>query len=67
MNTGTISQIIGVVVDVHFPETLPEIYHALEIPLEKDKKLVLEVQQHIGGHTVRTISMGPTDGLTRGA
>ncbi len=66
MNKGTISQIIGVVVDVHFPETLPEIFHALEVALG-DKKIILEVEQHLGGNLVRTISMGPTDGLARGA
>ena len=65
MNTGTISQIIGVVVDVHFPEDLPEIHNALEVTNEKDT-VTLEVQQHLGTNTVRTISMGSTDGLERG-
>ena len=41
MNTGTISQIIGVVVDVHFPEDLPDIYSALEVPLQDNKKLII--------------------------
>lgn len=65
MNTGTISQIIGVVVDVHFEEKVPEIYGALEVK-SNDETLVLEVQQHLGSNTVRTIAMGSTDGLSRG-
>ncbi|HYE59720.1 MAG TPA: F0F1 ATP synthase subunit beta [Candidatus Kapabacteria bacterium] len=65
MNTGTISQIIGVVVDVHFPNELPAIYNALEVK-NGDKTLVLEVEQHLGSNTVRTIAMGPTDGVARG-
>ena len=62
---GTITQIIGPVVDVKFPKELPEILTALTLEHE-GKKLVLEVQQHIGGNSVRTISMGPTEGLQRG-
>ncbi|MCB9798108.1 F0F1 ATP synthase subunit beta [Candidatus Nomurabacteria bacterium] len=65
MNTGTISQIIGVVVDVHFEQTVPEIYGALEVD-SNGTTLVLEVQQHLGSNTVRTIAMGSTDGLSRG-
>ena len=65
-NVGTISQIIGVVVDVHFEGELPKIYNALEVKLEKGKTLVLEVQQHLGSHIVRTVSMGATDGIARG-
>ena len=67
MNTGTISQIIGVVVDIHFSETLPALFNAIEIQMTDKKTLVLEVQQHLGGGVVRTIAMGPTDGLSRGA
>src|ERR1700737_2019066 len=64
---GRIDQIIGPVVDVIFDqEDLPEIYHALEIDRGKDGRLVLEVQQHRGNDTVRTIAMGTTDGLSRG-
>ena len=64
---GRIDQIIGPVVDVIFEqEDLPEIYHALEIERGKDGRLVLEVQQHRGNDTVRTIAMGSTDGLSRG-
>ncbi len=66
MNKGTITQIIGPVVDVQFAEgKLPEIYNALEISLEKEK-LVLEIQQHLGDGQVRAVSMGSTDGLKRG-
>ncbi len=65
-NVGTISQIIGVVVDVHFEKELPAIYNALEVEMPNKKKLVLEVEQHLGSNTVRTIAMGATDGLARG-
>lgn len=66
MNKGVISQIIGVVVDVEFPEKLPRIYNALETVLPGGKKLILEVEQHLGGKTVRTVAMSSTDGLKRG-
>lgn len=66
MNKGKITQIIGPVVDVEFGEKLPEIYHALEIGLADNGKLVLEVAQHIGGGKVRAVAMGSTDGLKRG-
>jgi len=62
---GTVKQIIGAVVDVHFQGGLPEIYTALEID-NHGKKLVLETQQHLGGKVVRTVAMGSTDGLKRG-
>jgi F-type H+/Na+-transporting ATPase subunit beta len=63
---GSISQIIGPVVDVAFNEgELPNIQTALHIKRE-DKVLVLEVAQHIGGNVVRTIAMDTTDGLVRG-
>lgn len=65
-NSGIVKQIIGVVVDVYFADKLPEIYNALEIDLG-GKKLVLEVEQHIGSNMVRTVAMGSTDGLQRGA
>ncbi len=64
-NIGTISQIIGVVIDVHFPENLPDIYNALEVKKPNGEKLVLEVQQHLGSNTVRTVAMSTTDGLQR--
>ncbi len=60
-NTGTITQIIGPVVDVHFEDTTPEIYGAL-----KKDNLIFEVQEHIGKGEVRAIAMGPTEGLSRG-
>ncbi len=66
MNKGTITQVIGPVVDVRFEGELPKILTALHVPLSNGDKLVLEVQQHIGGSAVRAISMGPTDGLSRG-
>ncbi|EKD90624.1 MAG: hypothetical protein ACD_30C00112G0065 [uncultured bacterium] len=65
-NSGTISQIIGPVVDIQFDENkIPQIYNALETELNK-QKLVLEVQQHLGEGMVRAVSMGATDGLKRG-
>ncbi len=63
--TGIIKQIIGAVVDVYFSGGLPAIYTALETEV-LGKKLVLEVEQHIGANLVRTIAMGSTDGLKRG-
>ncbi|HTK04621.1 MAG TPA: F0F1 ATP synthase subunit beta [Candidatus Eisenbacteria bacterium] len=64
-NAGTISQIIGPVVDVKFEGDLPNILNALIVEREGND-LVLEVQQHIGGRTVRAVSMSSTDGLRRG-
>ena len=64
-NHGKIKQILGAVVDVSFPEKLPEILNALVVKHDK-KELVLEVAQHLGENTVRTIAMDSTDGLTRG-
>ncbi|MFA4834321.1 MAG: F0F1 ATP synthase subunit beta [Patescibacteria group bacterium] len=65
-NIGTIKQVIGAVVDIHFEDNLPGIYTALETKLPDGKKLVLEVEQHIGFNVVRTVAMGSTDGLKRG-
>ena len=67
--TGKVSQIIGPVIDVEFntENELPKIYDSLEIKKADGSILVLEVQQHIGEDTVRTISMDATDGLSRGA
>ncbi len=64
-NQGKIKQILGAVVDVSFSEKLPEILNALVVEHDK-KELVLEVAQHLGENTVRTIAMDSTDGLTRG-
>lgn len=66
MNKGTISQVIGPVVDVQFKGKAPEIYNALEIDRIDQGKLVLEVQQQLPGDVVRAIAMSSTDGLKRG-
>ena len=66
---GKIIQVIGPVIDVSFEEIvdeLPSIYEALEIERESGQKLIVEVQQHVGEHTVRAIAMDSTDGLQRG-
>ena len=65
--TGRIVQILGGVVDVEFPaENLPQVYDAVEIPLEDQLPLVLEVQRHLGNNQVRCVAMDTTDGLQRG-
>ena len=64
-NIGRVSQVIGAVVDVQFDTALPAILSALETRIE-DRRLVLEVAQHLGENTVRTIAMDATDGLVRG-
>ena len=64
-NVGRISQVIGAVVDVQFDTHLPEILTALETRVE-DRRLVLEVAQHLGENVVRTIAMDSTDGCVRG-
>ncbi len=65
---GTVKQIIGVVVDVEFNDgELPPLYTALHVPRDGGSFLTLEVQQHLGDNTVRTVSMDPTEGLPRGA
>jgi len=64
MNKGKITQIIGPVVDVVFENELPELYSALEVKNGKEI-LTLEVEQHIGANSVRTVAMGSTDGLSR--
>ena len=64
-NKGTITQIIGPVIDVRFNEELPPIYQALTVELG-GKEITLEVQQHVGAKEVRTIAMDTTDGLQRG-
>lgn len=62
---GKITQVIGAVVDVQFEDDLPEILNALNTE-NNGKKLVLEVAQHLGENTVRTIAMDATEGLVRG-
>jgi F-type H+-transporting ATPase subunit beta len=65
---GNVVQVIGTVVDVEFPaEQLPDIYSALELQMGDGKRLVLEVQQHLGNNWVRALAMDTTDGLRRGA
>ena len=70
---GRISQIIGPVVDVAFDthgraaeEVLPRIHEALEVTHPDGRRIVIEVQQHIGEDTVRTVSMDNTEGVRRG-
>ena len=65
MSVGKVVQIFGPVVDVEFPpDRLPEIYNALEGRID-GRKLVLEVQQHLGNNWVRAVAMSSTDGLKR--
>ena len=64
-NLGKIKQVLGAVVDVSFEEKLPQILDALVVNHE-NKNLILEVAQHLGENTVRTIAMDSTDGLVRG-
>jgi F-type H+-transporting ATPase subunit beta len=69
MTKGSIVQIVGPVVDVAFPESLPRIFNALTVEYESPDgpvKLVLEVQQHLGDNWVRAVSMSGTEGLKRG-
>ena len=73
VNIGHISQIIGAVVDVKFDtegqeaeKVLPRIHEALEVTHPDGRNIVIEVQQHIGEDTVRTVAMDNTDGLSRG-
>ena len=71
MNIGKIAQVIGAVVDVEFPQgELPNIYNALFVTnpfiSNEEDNLVLEVAQHLGDRTVRTICMDSSDGLVRG-
>ena len=62
---GRITQVIGAVVDVKFDDHLPLILNALEVD-NQGTRLVLEVAQHLGENTVRTIAMDSTEGLVRG-
>ncbi len=64
-NVGAISQVIGAVVDVTFEDQLPAILSALET-FNNGNRIILEVAQHLGENTVRTIAMDATEGLTRG-
>ena len=73
IKSGKISQIIGPVIDVSFDtnglpasEVLPKIHEALEVTHPDGRKIIIEVQQHLGEDTVRTVAMDNTDGLMRG-
>ncbi|NLP01238.1 MAG: F0F1 ATP synthase subunit beta [Fibrobacter sp.] len=67
MSTGKISQIFGQVIDIEFPPgKLPLISNALRVKRDGQEDLLVEVMQHIGGNTVRTIVLGPPEGLFRG-
>ena len=74
-NVGRVEQVTGVVVDVTFPDELPEIYSALKVKVDagaKDRdedeatELILEVQQHLGDDRIKAVAMDSTDGLQRG-
>ena len=67
MNKGKLSQIIGAVLDIRFPNgKLPEINEAILVPRKDGTELTVEVSQHLGDDTVRCIAMDTTDGLIRG-
>ena len=66
MNTGTITQIIGPVVDVHFKDGVPALQNALTVTKEGGETITLEVAQHVGLDRVRAIAMQDTQGLVRG-
>ena len=68
-NFGTVTQVIGPVIDVSFEggkENIPLIYAALKVERDNGEELILEVEQHIGEDTVRCVAMESTDGLRRG-
>lgn len=66
MKTGTITQIIGPVVDIHFKDGVPELLNALKVEKQDKETVTLEVAQHVGLDRVRAIAMQDTQGLTRG-
>jgi F-type H+-transporting ATPase subunit beta len=67
MAKGKVAQVIGTVVDVEFPpDELPALYNSIEIQVG-ERKIVLEVQDHLGNNWVRCLALSPTDGLERGA
>lgn len=68
-NFGTVTQVIGPVIDVSFEggkENIPPIYNALKVERDNGEELILEVEQHIGEDTVRCVAMESTDGVRRG-
>jgi F-type H+/Na+-transporting ATPase subunit beta len=69
MNTGTVVQVIGAVIDVRFPDEVPSIYNAVKVTIgegETARDVICEVQQHLGDNKVRAVAMDSTDGLARG-
>jgi F-type H+-transporting ATPase subunit beta len=69
MNTGTVVQVIGPVIDVRFPDEVPAIYNSLKVTIgegEAAREVICEVQQHLGDNKVRAVAMDSTDGLARG-
>ena len=65
-NIGTVTQVIGPVLDIRFPEdSLPALLNAIEVP-NGDGVIVAEVAQHLGDNVVRAVAMSSTDGLQRG-
>ena len=68
LNKGYVTQIIGPVLDIEFPDgTLPPIYSAIKIELDDGSSTIVEVQQLLGDNKIRAVSMRSTDGLKRGA
>jgi F-type H+-transporting ATPase subunit beta len=66
-NTGSVTQIIGPVLDIEFPDgNLPKIYNAIDVKTESGDVVVCEVQQLLGDNKVRAVSMSSTDGMKRG-
>src|SRR5215204_7463028 len=70
-NIGSVEEVRGVVIDVAFPDHVPEIFHALEIDVQPEGgrtegRLICEVQQHLGDERIRAIAMDATDGVKRG-
>lgn len=66
---GTVTQVIGPVIDVSFEggkENIPPIYSALKVERDNGEELILEVEQHIGEDIVRCVAMESTDGVRRG-
>lgn len=66
MKTGTITQIVGPIVDVHFPDGVPALQNALKVAKSEKETITLEVAQHVGLDRVRAIAMQDTQGLKRG-
>src|SRR3990167_9015562 len=65
-NVGQIIRISGPVIDVLFKNSVPEVYEALTVDTGKGRELVLETEFALGNSEVRTLALGPTEGLKRG-